>query len=139
MSKLQKRVFSVFFWLVVAINIWGALPSFYYAPYGSVGPDVVSVYEPDADLAPFVPIKKIDSSRFADPFVDTGKRVAVSIRNDYRDRRAEQLARVTLLVMLVGAILYRGVGRKKEPNQAPDQREQTEGRFGSVDSRSGHL
>ena len=112
MNPLQKKILYIFFWIVVAILFWGSLPSFHYAPYGDIGPNVVSVYEIDGEGDHYVSIKKLDRSKIPPLFVDTGKKVAVSIRNDYRGRSAEQLARFTLLVLLVGFALYQWAGKK---------------------------
>jgi hypothetical protein len=114
MNITQKRIFQIFFWLIVALNIWGALPTLNYAPYGAVGSDIVSVYEVSKDAALPIPVQKIEAATAPRSFVDTGKKVEVYIRNSYRDQKAEQFPRVTLLVAVVGLVLYGWTGKKEK-------------------------
>ena len=80
----------------------------------AIGPEVVTVYEPSSlGGDPTIPVVHV-----GDPNTDTGQRVVVYIRNDYRDDEIQSAPRRTLkllgflvviysLVSLVGALVRR--------------------------------
>ena len=104
----RQFILKCAFAIIVAINIWGALPSFHYAPWAPLARDDVRVYTPEkasgASSVEAVPIARLDTWR-DDPFVSTGQTVNVYIRSGYRNSGAQTYPRLTLAVAVVAAIL----------------------------------
>ncbi len=82
-----------------ALNAWGSLPRVYKGEFRPVGEDVVSVYTPGgSDGEPTVPVVRLEGGGFK----DTGERVRVFLRNDYRwDGDAQWYPRATLCILTV--------------------------------------
>jgi hypothetical protein len=114
MLPQQKRIFRIFFGVILAVNVWGALPSCYKMPYKYVDPDSVIVYEPHEPVgrAPLIPIKRMETRA---PFgsIDTGRTVIVTITAWYQDRGRQNIAVATLLLAVVGLAFYKWTGKRQ--------------------------
>ena len=90
--------------VIVAVNLWGALPKFHYGAFAPLKPDEVHVFTADKSSSSpptpdsTVPIKTFD-------FRDTGQTVGVYIRSDYRDSEALIYPRITLAIGGIAAIV----------------------------------
>ena len=68
----------------------------------AVGPDVVQVYEPSAlGGDPAIPVVHVGN-----PNTDTGQRVVVYIRNDYREDEIQSAPRRTLKLLGFLVVIY---------------------------------
>ena len=90
-------LFGLFF--IVLINI---LPDLLYVSwYHPVGEEAVRVYE--AASMPAGPILPIFRAEGGNPPTDTGQRVCVYLRSDYRDKHL--LAKPNLTLLLIGILV----------------------------------
>ncbi len=88
--------------LVVAINL--APDLFYVGTYHPVGAEAVRIYQPSVHDHDFdQPVWRMDA---VEGVIDTGERVQVELRNDYRDPHLLAKPNLTLLVIGFFVLLY---------------------------------
>lgn len=107
MKKAQTATLLVACIAILAVNLPYALPSFYKGAQQPVGSQLVAVYVPDPDSSALtVPVTNPRNG-----FSETGQRVSVYLRNDYRDDEIQLAPRLTLALVLGFSFLYATVTR----------------------------
>ena len=115
LKKVQTATIAIALIAIIAINLPYVFPRFYKGVQHDVGSKTVSVYVFDSDLhALSVPV--IDPNK---NFAETGQRVSVFLRNNYRDDEIQHPPRLTLAILLGFTIFYviiTRVGKKPSSN-----------------------
>ncbi len=104
--------------MIVAVNLWGALPTFQYAPWTELSRDDVRVYTPHGNSTDAVPIQRVDTAQ-DHPFIDTGQTVNVYVRSGYRNSGAHTYPRITLAIASIAFLLLL-FGRRNAPRPQPE-------------------
>ena len=112
----RSKILWIAFLAIVAVNLWGALPSFHYAPWTDMSHDDVRVYTPHAGSADAIPIQRVDTAQ-SDPFISTGQTVDVYVRSGYRNSGAQTYPRITLLISIIALLLLLFARRRSQPEQ----------------------
>jgi hypothetical protein len=112
--------------LTILVNISGAMRPMYKGVQKQVGTDLVQVYAfTDGSNEIPIPVKKWSSPNPNDvngTFVETGEKVQVYLRNDYKDDDIIFWPRRTLWILGVTIVLYLGIGvgvRLRIPGRVP--------------------
>ena len=102
MRHLQTTILWCGLLLVVVINL--APDLFYVGTYHPMGAEAVRVYQPTVYDHDFdQPVWRLD---VVEGVIDTGERVQVELRNDYRDQHLLAKPNLTLLVIGFFVLLY---------------------------------
>jgi hypothetical protein len=118
MNNAQRATLLIGWIVLLAVNASDVFPRVYKGRHHVVGTETVSVYVPDSDPSRVtVPITNPSAS-----FSETGQRVAVYVRNGYRDDEIQRTPRVTALLLLGFVLVYAIVTRittKRRPEMDP--------------------
>ena len=103
MSLSRKVIWTVGIALAILVNLYVAAPRMYMGVQRPVDKDVVSVYSVNGgqDEKP-LPVMAWDGAGPNDingKYVDTGQRVRVYLRNDYRNAPVPSYSRYTLWIL----------------------------------------
>ena len=119
MNKAQRITVWIACVAIFAVNFPQILPHYYYGVQRPVGSEIVSVYVPDPDSSALTVAVTNPRNNFA----DTGQRVAVYLRTNYRAVEVPRGPRLTIALLLCFAILYAIVSRVsiKQPSSSTPQ------------------
>jgi len=114
MLFLRKIVLIIGVSLTILVNISGAMRPMYKGVQEQVGTDLVQVYAfTDGSNEIPIPVKKWSSPNPNDvngSIVETGEKVQVYLRNNYKDDDIIFWPRRTLWILGVTIVLYLGIG-----------------------------
>ena len=113
-APIYKRALLI----IILVNIWGALPTFHYAPWWPLKPDNVRVYEsgPNHSLTDIAVLRMNTSG--PELFTSTGQTVSVYLRSTYRDWDAQKAPILTLFTV-VSAMLLSFLSNRRATRSQP--------------------
>lgn len=103
-ARLQLCFLLLAIVALIGVNLPMAFPLFYRSVKGTqhaVGPDIVSVYLSAPDYSvPLVSVRQGASANPNESLAETGQRVSVYLRNNYREKEIYYAPRLTLWIIL---------------------------------------
>ena len=111
MNIAQTAVLSIASLAIFAVNFLDALPFYYKGVQHPVGSNIVTVYVPHGGSSiPALPVM-LRSANPADGYSDTGQRVEVWLRNNYREDAIHRTPRKTIAILMCFGVLYPIISR----------------------------
>ena len=119
MNKAQRITVWIACVAIFAVNFPEIFPHYYKGVQRPVGSEIVSVYVPNSDSSAVT----VAITNPRNNFADTGQRVAVYLRNNYRPVEIPHAPRLTIALLLCFAIIYAIISRvsSKQPSSSTSQ------------------
>ena len=111
MNTAQTVVLSIASIAIFAVNFLDALPIYYKGVQHPVGSNIVKVYVPHGGSSfPALPVM-LPSANPGDGHSDTGQRIEVWLRNNYREDAIHRAPRKTIAILICFGVLYSIISR----------------------------